>query len=83
MKITEAVINDLTYKINGAAIEVHKHLGPGLLEGVYHKCLKHELSNRNIAYESELIVPVVFKDVSIQANLRCDLLNLYETLKFS
>ena len=36
MKITKAIVDDLTYQINGAAIEVHKHLGPGLLEGVYH-----------------------------------------------
>ena len=40
MKITKTVLTDLVYKVNGAAIEVHKALGPGLLESVYHKCLK-------------------------------------------
>ncbi len=38
--ITKSYLTDLTYQINGAAIEVHKFLGPGLLESVYHKCLK-------------------------------------------
>ncbi len=38
MEITKSYLKDLVYKVNGAAIEVHKALGPGLLEGVYHKC---------------------------------------------
>ena len=59
--------------MNGAAIEVHKALGPGLLESVYHQCLKYELKERNIKFQSELIVPVQYKGVNIEANLRCDL----------
>jgi GxxExxY protein len=43
MEITKTYLKDLVYRVNGAAIEVHKALGPGLLESVYHKCLKHEL----------------------------------------
>lgn len=57
----------------GAAIEVHKELGPGLLETVYHHCMKFELSLRKIKYQSELIVPVFFKGHQLDAHLRCDL----------
>jgi len=63
----------LTYQVNGAAIEVHKALGPGLLENVYHKCLKHELQLRGIPFQSEMLVPVMYKGVNVQADLRCDL----------
>ena len=71
--ITKNYLKDLIYKVNGAAIEVHKALGPGLLESVYHKCMKHELSLRNINYQSELIIPVKYKGIDIEAELRCDL----------
>ncbi|VAX21807.1 hypothetical protein MNBD_IGNAVI01-555, partial [hydrothermal vent metagenome] len=64
---------DLIYKVNGAAIEVHKALGPGLLESVYHKCMKHELSNRGIKFQSELIVAINYKGIEVDAELRCDL----------
>ncbi|MCK4641701.1 MAG: GxxExxY protein [Candidatus Marinimicrobia bacterium] len=73
MQITKTYLKDLIYKVNGAAIEVHKALGPGLLESVYHKCLKHELSIRGIKYKSELIVPVNYKGLQLDAELRCDL----------
>jgi GxxExxY protein len=71
--ITKSYLKDLIYKVNGAAIEVHKALGPGLLESVYHKCMKHELSLRNINFQSELIIPVNYKGIEIEAQLRCDL----------
>ena len=72
--ISKNYLKDLTYKINGAAIEVHKVLGPGLLESVYHKCLKYELKNRLIGFHSELIVPVHYKEIEFDVQLRCDLL---------
>ncbi len=72
-EITKTYLKDLIYKVNGAAIEVHKALGPGLLESVYHKCLKHELRIRGIFYESELKVPVNYKGTDVDADLRCDL----------
>lgn len=72
-KITKSYLTDLTYQINGAAIEVHKFLGPGLLESVYHKCLKKELNLRGISFKSELLVPIIFKDLEIETDLRCDL----------
>lgn len=74
MDLTKTYLKDLTYQINGAAIEVHKELGPGLLESVYHKCLKRELLNRKISFESEFYVPINFKGLDIETDLRCDLL---------
>ena len=71
--ITKSYLKDLIYQVNGAAIDVHKALGPGLLESVYHKCMKHELSLRNLNYQSELIIPVNYKGIEIEAELRCDL----------
>jgi len=71
--ITKSYLTDLTNQINGAAIEVHKFLGPGLLESVYHKCLKKELNLKGISFKSELLVPIVFKDLEIETDLRCDL----------
>lgn len=63
----------LSYDVLGAALEVHKVVGPGLLESVYHDCLKHELSLRGINFLTELIVPVKFKGISVTADPRCDL----------
>jgi len=73
MKVTKSYLTDLVYKINGAAIEVHKQLGPGLLESVYHKCLKKELTLRGISFESEVIVTVNYKGLEVETELRCDL----------
>ena len=71
--VTKGYLKNLVYKVNGAAIEIHKALGPGLLESVYHKCMKHELALRNISFKSELIIPVSYKGIDIEAELRCDL----------
>ncbi|OQB31994.1 MAG: hypothetical protein BWY08_00091 [Bacteroidetes bacterium ADurb.Bin174] len=72
--MTKKYLLDLTYKINGAAIEVHKYLGPGLLESVYHKCLGFELDIRNMRYASELTVPFKYKGNNLDVKLRCDFL---------
>ena len=74
MEITKSYLESLTYQLNGAAIEVHKSLGPRLLESVYHQCLKHELSLRNIAFNSEMLVPVNYKGMEFITDLKCDLL---------
>ncbi len=74
MNLTKKYINDIVYQVIGASIEVHKALGPGLLESVYHKCLKHELAIRNISFESEVIIPINYKKLEVNANLRLDLL---------
>jgi len=74
MTITKSYIDQISYAVIGAAIEVHKSLGPGLLESVYHRCLKHELSIRKISFESELRVPIIYKELDLEAEIRCDFL---------
>jgi GxxExxY protein len=71
--MTKKYLDDLTYNIIGAAIEVHKAIGPGLLETVYHQCLMEELRQRNIKFETERIVPVHYKGLVLDVDLRCDL----------
>ena len=73
MKLSKTYLKDLVYQVNGAAIEVHKNLGPGLLESIYHKCLEKELSIRDFNFQSELSIPIHYKGLEIEANLRCDL----------
>lgn len=72
--MTKSELDDLTYKINGATIEVHKELGPGLLESVYHKCLAYKLWHRGINFETEFEIQIMYKMLQIDAKLRCDLL---------
>lgn len=50
--LNKQYLKDLVYQVNGAAIEVHKHIGPGLLESVYHKCMVKELAIRGINVQS-------------------------------
>ena len=73
MRLTKTQIKELTHQINGAAIEVQKAIGPGLLESVYHKCLIQELKIRNINFKSELVVNIEYKGVTLDTELRCDL----------
>lgn len=70
--MTKKQIDDLTYNIIGCCINVHNALGPGLLESVYHKCLIEEFSFQKIKFQSELIVPVVYRDKEVKAQLRAD-----------
>lgn len=65
-------LKDLVYQVNGAAIEVHRALGPGLLENIYQRCLSHELSLREINFKSEVNLPIYYKEAEIDASLRCD-----------
>ena len=71
--MTKKYLKDLVYQVNGAAIEVHKHLGPGLLESVYHSCLKKELAIRKLDFKTELTIPINYKGLDVDAGLRCDL----------
>jgi GxxExxY protein len=61
-----------TESIIGAAIEVHKHLGPGLLESVYEECLCYELSLRGLAYERQVELPIRYKGVLLDCGYRMD-----------
>jgi GxxExxY protein len=72
--MTKVSLNNLAYSVFGAIIEVHRNLGPGLLESVYHKCLIHELNLRSIKCESEQIVPIEYKGLQLESELRCDIL---------
>jgi GxxExxY protein len=72
--LTKTYIDELTYQVNGAIIEVHKILGPGLLESVYHKCLKYELTLRNIKFLSEVNFPILYKELELTTDFRCDIL---------
>jgi GxxExxY protein len=74
MRLTQKYLDELTYEIIGAAIEVHKHLGPGLLESVYQKCFIHELSLRGLKCECQRMVVVNYKGVKVDSDLRYDLL---------
>ena len=66
--------NSLTRDIIGTAIEVHKLLGPGLLESAYEECLARELVLRNIRFERQKPAPVVYKDVKLECGYRMDFL---------
>lgn len=66
--------NEITSKIIGSAIEVHKHLGPGLLESAYESCLLHELTSRGVKVVRQQILPITFKGLSLEAGYRIDLL---------
>jgi len=74
MELTKTYLKDLTYKVTGAAIEVHKRLGPGLLESVYHKCLAKELELRKISFKSEYKIPYNYKGFDLDIEFRCDFL---------
>lgn len=71
--ITQKYLNELTYVVVGAAIEVHKTMGRGLLESVYHQCLKEELVYRKINFLTEMKVPVLYKNKELEIDFRCDL----------
>jgi GxxExxY protein len=71
--ISQKYLNELTYEIIGSAIEVHKIMGRGLLENVYHQCLKEELSNRKINFSTEMRIPVIYKDKELEIDFKCDL----------
>jgi GxxExxY protein len=66
--------NDLTHEIIGAAIEVHRSLGPGLLESAYEECLAREFTIRGISFERQKPLPVVYKEVKVEAGYRVDFL---------
>ena len=65
-------LNQLSSRIIGAAIEVHKGLGPGLLESAYEECLCYELAQRGIAYERQKSVPVSYKGLCVDCAYRMD-----------
>ncbi len=65
---------ELTEKIYAACIEVHSHLGPGLLESTYEACICHELAQRTLSFRRQVVMPVQFKGISIDCGYRLDLI---------
>lgn len=74
MKVSKQYLDRLTYKVIGCAIEVHKHLGPGLLESVYEKCFLKELTLRGISFKNQVWVPIEYKGLKLDVELRLDVL---------
>ena len=72
--LAEAPFNAITGHIIGAAIEVHRILGPGLLESTYLRCLLFELGERKLRYAVEQSVPVIYKGVELESRYRVDLI---------
>jgi GxxExxY protein len=71
---TKLRFEELTEQIIGAAIEVHRAIGPGLLEAIYEECLCHEFALRGLKFERQLVVPVVYKGVRLECKHRLDVL---------
>lgn len=72
--MTKKYVNDLAFEIIGAAINVHKELGPGLLESIYETCLCEELKQQSISYQRQISVAINYKGKNLHADLRLDLL---------
>jgi GxxExxY protein len=74
MQTTRKYLDELTYQILGCAMEVHKQLGPGLLESVYEKCFVRELYLKGLCYVSQQSVPIHYKGLKLDAELRFDVI---------
>ena len=72
--MTKRQVTQLSYEITGLAIKVHKAIGPGLLEGIYEKCLKYELEKNGYTVMHQMIVPVIYDGLMLDTELRLDLL---------
>jgi len=72
--LIETEFNPITHQILSAAIEVHRTLGPGLLESTYAPCLLYELHARNLRYVAQRAIPLVYKGIDLGDNYRVDLI---------
>lgn len=72
--ITQTTVTQLGYEIIGCAIEVHRHLGPGLLESIYQECLIKEFREKGLNFKSQVPVPIIYKEELLQHSFRLDLL---------
>jgi len=73
LRVSGSSENVLTEKIIGAAIEVHRHLGPGLLESVYEECLCYELKQLELQFERQVHLPITYKGIKLESAYRIDL----------
>ena len=67
-------LNEITQKIIGCAIEVHKNLGPGLLESAYEECLSYELIKNRLTIIRQRVTPVIYKEIKLECGYRIDIL---------
>lgn len=72
--LIDAPFNSVTSEIIAAAIEVHRGIGPGLLESTYMPCLQYELAARNLRFVTQRAIPIVYKEIALDASYRLDLL---------
>lgn len=72
--MTQKYLDGLTYQVIGAAIEVHKELGPGLLESVYEKCLVQVIKEKGLKVSFQQKVPVIFHGIYLECELRYDIM---------
>ena len=64
---------DITFEIIGCAIEIHRQLGPGLLESAYERCFTHELTNKGFSFKAQTEIPLAYKDITLDCGYRLDL----------
>lgn len=72
--MTQQQVNQIAYEITGCAIEVHKQLGPGLLESIYEDCMAYELGKKGLHFERQVEVPVYYKGILMGTPLKLDLI---------
>ncbi len=72
--ITQQYLHELSFKIIGCAIEVHRELGPGLLESVYEECFIDEMINAGLSVQSQIYLPLIYKEKKMQSKLKLDIL---------
>jgi GxxExxY protein len=70
----ELILNELTARIIGAAVEVHRAIGPGLLESAYENCVAHEFSLANIRFKRQVPLPLMYKSLPLDCGYRLDFL---------
>ncbi|MCM0664685.1 MULTISPECIES: GxxExxY protein [Flavobacterium] len=72
--VSQDELDAISYKIIGLAIEVHRQLGPGLLESAYQECLYYEIMNSGLIVEKQKALPIIYKDIKLDHGYRIDLL---------
>lgn len=73
-EVSQDELDAITYKIIGLAIEVHRQLGPGLLESAYQECLYYEILSSGLAVERQKVLPIIYKEIKLDHGYRIDLL---------
>lgn len=70
--VSQDELDAISYKIIGLAIEVHRQLGPGLLESAYQECLYYEIMNSGLIVEKQKALPIIYKDIKLDHGYRID-----------